>query len=172
MNVQKEKIEVHPPFFFSQEEEKKHFSKTLKQPISSSMYEKMKYGTKIHTLLQQLDLKHPDISSLSISKQEQEWLYQFLSSSLLSSIQEAQVFQEYHFLYAEEGILHEGIIDLMLIYNDHIDIIDYKLKEIEDEAYLEQLEGYYHYIALKTTKKIHLYLYSILEGIEKEIPIV
>ena len=29
----------------------------------------------------------------------------------------------------------------MFEYNDHIDIIDYKLKHVEDDAYLKQLNG-------------------------------
>jgi len=57
----------------------------------------------------------------------------------------------------------------MLIYDDHIDIIDYKLKHILDEAYLEQLNGYKIYIESKFKKKTNIYLYSILEDVLKEL---
>ena len=70
----------------------------------------------------------------------------------------------------EEGNqeLH-GIIDLMLVYDDHIDIIDYKLSNIYDDDYDEQLNGYYKYIQKKTDKKIHLYLYSLISGEYREV---
>ena len=56
----------------------------------------------------------------------------------------------------------------MLEYNDHIDIIDYKLKNIKDDAYKAQLNGYKNYIENTTKKQVNTYLYSILENkIEK-----
>ena len=51
----------------------------------------------------------------------------------------------------------------MLDYKDHVDIIDYKLKNTNDENYQKQLNGYYNYIKTKTNKPINLYLYSLLE---------
>ena len=56
----------------------------------------------------------------------------------------------------------------MLEYNNHIDIIDYKLKNIKDDAYKAQLDGYKNYIENPTKKQVNTYLYSILENkIEK-----
>ena len=52
----------------------------------------------------------------------------------------------------------------MLEYNDHIDIIDYKLKNIDDKKYIEQLTGYKNFIEYKTNKKVNLYLYSIIDS--------
>ena len=52
----------------------------------------------------------------------------------------------------------------MLEYEDKIFIIDYKLKNIEDNLYHEQLLGYKEYIKTKTNKDINLYLYSIIDG--------
>ena len=51
----------------------------------------------------------------------------------------------------------------MIEYNDSIDIIDYKLKNIKDEKYKDQLNGYKKYIESISDKKINLYLYSILD---------
>ena len=51
----------------------------------------------------------------------------------------------------------------MLEYNDHIDIIDYKLKNITDNAYKKQLNGYKEYIKNKTHKQVDTYLYSLLD---------
>ena len=39
-----------------------------------------------------------------------------------------------------------------------------KLKNIDDEEYLNQLEGYKNYIYNKTKKEVNIYLYSILDN--------
>ena len=52
----------------------------------------------------------------------------------------------------------------MFEYENYIDIIDYKLKNIDDEEYLKQLEGYKNYIYNKTKKEVNIYLYSILDN--------
>ena len=57
----------------------------------------------------------------------------------------------------------------MLEYQDHIDIIDYKLSNIEDTNYLKQLTGYKNYINSKTNKNVNIYLYSILTNELKKL---
>ena len=86
----------------------------------------------------------------------------------LKNIKNAQIYKEYEFVYEEENEKYHGIIDLMLIYPNHIDIVDYKLKNIIDENYINQLNGYKKYIENKTKRHVNTYLYSILgEKIEK-----
>ncbi len=65
-------------------------------------------------------------------------------------------------MYEENSTLHHGIIDLILEYQDHIDIIDYKLKKIDDDAYLKQLDGYKKYMEKIMNKTVNVYLYSIM----------
>ena len=48
-------------------------------------------------------------------------------------------------------------------------IIDYKLKNVEDEAYVSQLDGYKRYIEKLTGKRVNTYLYSILDGKIREV---
>ena len=64
--------------------------------------------------------------------------------------------------------LRHGIIDLMIENDDNIIIIDYKLKNIDDDAYKKQLEGYKEIIEKRSNKKIELYLYSILDETYKD----
>ena len=52
---------------------------------------------------------------------------------------------------------------------DEIIIVDYKLKNIEDENYRKQLSIYKEYIYSKTNKDVFIYLYSILNDNLKEI---
>ena len=74
-----------------------------------------------------------------------------------------EIYKEYEFIYTKEDTTYHGIIDLLLVYPNHISIIDYKLKNIDDEAYLKQLSGYLEYIKSITNKEVSIYLYSILD---------
>ena len=59
----------------------------------------------------------------------------------------------------------------MLMYEDKIFIVDYKLKNIDDEAYIKQLSVYYDYVKSISDKDVKLYLYSILDNKVKEIEV-
>ena len=75
-----------------------------------------------------------------------------------------KIFKEYEFIYEEDNTVSHGIIDLMIEYQDNIKIIDYKLKNVDDEGYLNQLMGYKKYIEKKSGKDVSIYLYSIING--------
>ena len=57
----------------------------------------------------------------------------------------------------------------MLEYDNYINIIDYKLKNINDIEYIKQLNGYKQYIEKISNKKVKIYLYSIIEDELKEV---
>ena len=57
----------------------------------------------------------------------------------------------------------------MIEKEDEMIIIDYKLKNIDDESYDNQLNGYRMFLSNKTKKEIKCYLYSILEEHYKEV---
>ena len=58
----------------------------------------------------------------------------------------------------------------MLIYDDHIDIIDYKLSHVDDEDYVKQVNAYRSYIkSISGNKKINVYILGILSGLIKEV---
>ena len=67
-------------------------------------------------------------------------------------------------IYEEDNITYHGIIDLLLVYKDDIKIVDYKLKNINDTAYLKQLNGYKSYIEKVFGKPTYIYLYSIIDN--------
>ena len=72
-------------------------------------------------------------------------------------------------MYEKNNNTYHGIIDLMLVYDDHIDIIDYKLSSIDDKNYDKQLKGYKNYIKEKTNLPISMYLYSINKDIFRKV---
>ena len=86
------------------------------------------------------------------------------SNYLLKNISNANIYKEYEFIYNKDNNEYHGIIDLMLEYDNNIKIIDYKLKNINDNAYLKQLNGYKNYIENTFNKDTSIYLYSILDN--------
>ena len=87
----------------------------------------------------------------------------------LNNLEDAKIYKEYEFNYKDSNNKYNGVIDLMLEYNDYIDIVDYKLKNIDDEAYKKQLLGYKSYIENISSKKVNVYLYSIIDETLKKI---
>ena len=66
-------------------------------------------------------------------------------------------------MYMENSVEMHGIIDLILQYNDHYSIVDYKTKVIDDDQYKKQLVGYKTYLQKVTRMKVDIYIYSILD---------
>ena len=136
--------------------ESKTYSKHTNELITEKIKANMEYGTKVHYELEVLDFNNPNTSDKNIIN--------FLESDLLKNISKGKIYKEYEFMYEKDNTINHGIIDLMIEYPDYIDIIDYKLKNIEDENYIKQLKGYKEYIENKTNKSVNLYLYSIIDN--------
>ena len=169
-NMQKidEEIKVIDyPIIKPKEHDEKHFSKESIKVIKKEQKDIMDFGTKIHYFLETLDLKNPNLDDIDTFYQEK--ITNFLNCDLLKNINDAKVYQEYEFVEEENGIMKHGVIDLMLEYSDHFDIFDYKLKNIDDDAYTLQLNGYRDYIKKITNKDVNIYLYSIMDSIYKKL---
>ena len=151
----------------SPELESKHFSKTTHTLIDKNTFDNMQLGLKVHEIFELLDFKNPDYSLIDDDFIKDK-VQKFLSSDILKDLAKAKIYKEHEFIYELDNIEYHGIIDLMMEYDDHIDIIDYKLNNIKDENYLNQLNGYKEYIKSISNKDINIYLYSIIgEKIEK-----
>ena len=121
----------------------------------------MKFGLKVHETLEYLDFKNPNLDLIDDSFIKGK-IEKFLSHPLLSNLENANIYKEYEFIYNDDKAEYHGIIDLMIEYEDKIDIIDYKLNNIKDENYLKQLNGYKDYISKISNKEINIYLYSVI----------
>ena len=144
-----------------------HFSKNLHELITIENTNNMEFGLEMHESLELIDFLNPDLSLIDNDFIKTK-INKFLNNPLLSNIDKANIYKEYEFIYEKDNTEYHGIIDLLLEYDDHIDIIDYKLNNIKDENYLKQLNGYKEYISTITNKTINIYLYSIIsETIEK-----
>lgn len=140
----------------------KSFSKKDNKLLTLEEYRNMNTGTELHEILELIDLKNPDYSILD-NEFYVDTVKKFLDNDITRNIKNAKIYKEYEFIYEKDNIKYHGIIDLMLEYDNHIDIIDYKLKNVLDDNYIKQLNGYKDYIKTKTNKDINLYLYSLLE---------
>ena len=141
--------------------EEKHFSKEKNMLSTKDEIKMMKYGTRIHEYLELIDYKNPNLSLIKDTFIKDK-IEKFLKNDLLKNIKDSNIYHEYEFYYEKDNINYHGIIDLMLEYDEHIDIIDFKLKSITDDNYKSQLYGYKNYIENITNKKVNTYLYSIL----------
>ena len=148
--------------------EDKHFSKESNKVSTKEEIKMMNYGTKIHEYLELIDYKNPNLSLIEDNFIKTK-IEKFLNNSLLKNIKDSNIYHEYEFFYEKDNTNYHGIIDLMLEYDSHIDIIDFKLKNVVDDNYKNQLNGYKNYIESITNKKVNTYLYSILNEDIKEI---
>ena len=156
-----DKVEVVEKEYKTTEIEENHFSKTTNKLYTKEEKNNMEYGTYVHYLLETTNFKEPDYTNLTDN--EITIIKNLLNNNIFKDINNANIFKEYEFIEETNTETKTGIIDLMLEYNDHIDIIDYKLKHIEDKAYINQLNGYKNYIHNLTNKPVSTYLYSILD---------
>lgn len=125
------------------------FSKKVENLITKEEYNNLKEGTKLHYIFETEDFENT----------HDPFVLKFLKHI---NTNYNNVYKEYEFIYEEDHTLKHGIIDLMLEYDDHIDIIDYKMKNIIDDNYLKQLDGYKKYVESISNKYTNIYLYSIL----------
>ena len=74
-----------------------------------------------------------------------------------------KIYKEYEFFDYENNTRLHGKIDLLLVGNDNAIIVDYKLQNTQDRAYLKQLNGYKKVIEKKLSIPVSCYLYSIID---------
>jgi ATP-dependent helicase/nuclease subunit A len=142
---------------------KDNASKDLNLDVDVS---KLNYGTHMHLLMEEVDFINKDTSFIK-DETERNRINKVLSNSLFSKINEAKIFKEYQFI--DEKNAKNGVIDLLLIYQDKAVIVDYKLKHIEDEAYKKQLEVYKNFVESKFKLSSSCYLLSLIDDEVKEV---
>lgn len=163
LNIIPDKLEVSEIKIDNIELEKTSFSKKTNKLITKEEKRKMDIGTKIHEILELIDFLTPDYSLIDDNFYRDK-VRKFLENNILKDKEKAKIYKEYEFIYSKDNTEYHGIIDLMLEYNNHIDIIDYKLKNTNDETYNNQLLGYKNYIENISNKEVNIYLYSIIDS--------
>ena len=163
-----EEINVKEIHIENEIEKEAHFSKESKGLISKESKSNMEYGTMIHEVFELIDFKNFNPKLI-----EDEFILnkvqKFLNNDLLKNVKQAEIYHEYEFEYKKDNTEYHGIIDLMLEYENNIDIIDFKLKNVKDENYVKQLNGYKDYIKDISNKNVNIYLYSIIDETMNQI---
>lgn len=136
-------------------------SKNLSLSVDDTI---LKIGERLHFELEMIDFLNPDYQI--IIPEDYKYIHMFINSSLIKNLNHPVFYKEYEFL--DDISNHRGIIDLLVIDEDKAYIIDYKLKNIADEEYRNQLYVYYQYVVNYFKLKARCYLYSILTGDTKE----
>ena len=142
-----------------EEIDKKHFSKNTHKLYTKEEKKNIELGLKMHSILENINFEKSNLNDLSDF--EKRKITSFINTGILKNAK--QIYKEYEFIYEENKEEYHGIIDLLLIKENENIIVDYKLKNTTDEAYLKQLNGYKKYIEGITNKKTNIYLYSILD---------
>ena len=157
-----DKIDVNEINIHNEVIDEEHFSKETHELLTKENRTNMRYGTHFHEVLELFDFKKKNYEVISeefiVNK-----IKHMLMNSIFNDIENANIYKEYEFYYSESNVNYHGIIDLMIEHDDHIDIIDYKLKNTTDSNYIKQLNGYKKYIESISEKNVNLYLYSILD---------
>ena len=138
----------------------RHFSKESHSLYTDEERNNIELGIRMHYIFEVTDFNKPDYNELNDN--EVVLLNKFLETKIYEGAKE--IYKEYEFYYNHDDVLEHGIIDLLLEFDDYNIIVDYKLKNTQDDAYLKQLDGYKTYIEKITNKKTITYLYSIIDG--------
>ncbi len=144
------------------------YSKETSNLVSKEEKYLMSVGRKVHEILEFMDFN--DLSYLDkVDKSIEKKIKAFLNSKIMENKLDCKMYKEYEFFDYDNMVLAHGIIDLLIEESDKITIIDFKLKNIDDSNYDNQLKGYKSYISKKCGKKVECFLYSILNENYREI---
>lgn len=145
--------------------DQQRISKELVELADPSLNQAIELGKKFHACLEVLDFTNIQIDELPVDDFMKNVLKKIIKTPVFQDIQNARTYHEHEFYFDN----YHGIIDLLCIYKDHIDIIDYKLANTSSEAYLRQLGIYKEYVSRHTNLPISCYLLSILKQEIKKV---
>lgn len=152
------KIEVNSINLDNELIENKHFSKVNDSLMNKEIDDNLKFGTFVHNIFETYDFNSNN-----------EYIKKLMKHDEFKNIFNAKIYKEHEIRYKKDNVIYHGFIDLLIEYDDYFDIVDYKLLNIDDSKYINQLNGYKEYIKNKYNKKVNIYLYSILTNELKKI---
>ncbi len=141
----------------------KRASKTLDESVNKELLE---FGSEIHYLLEITDFETKDLSHITKPFMKR-YINNVLSAKVFENVKNNEVLHEFPFFDEQNGV--NGVIDCLIKKEDEVDIVDFKLKHLDDEKYVLQLHTYYDYIKQITDLPIKMYLISAITGEVKEI---
>jgi len=164
-NLQKalKKIEIKQISLPSQLIEKRIASHEISEEVDQGVLD---FGTQLHQLLEVVDYEKKDLSFIR-DKRLAQCVSNVFMTSLFSNVKNENLRHEFKFYDAKNQI--HGVIDCLIMSQEEIKIVDFKLKNIDDEQYIKQLHAYRDYVRSISALPIRMYLISAMTGEEREI---
>lgn len=157
-------------FNFNQEKlEKIGYSKKMNALFEDEVKSAVELGIKYHALLEKIDYHNLQESIVNFPVKLKKAIEHLSETIVMKELKNPEFFQEYEFYQEIDELTYNGVIDLLIIDDDKVICLDFKLKNIDDSAYELQLQGYYNYLHDKLHKPIKLFLYSLMDCSLKEI---
>lgn len=145
----------------------KSFKKASKDADDEVNETTLDYGTHMHALLEIIDFDNLNLDIIK-NNYERNKIEKVVSLVNELKVQNTKIFKEYQFI--DDINNTSGIIDLLLVNDDKTIVIDYKLKNIDDPSYINQLKTYKDAMKNIFKKEVNeTYLLSINDGILKEV---
>ena len=155
-------LEIIPSIYNNTIKEKETYHKEGDYEKTEEELKLLEIGRNVHTLFERIDFNNNKLPYIE-DNYYKEKLTNFLNSSFMNNYKNYKKYQEYEFLYENSNKTYHGKIDLLLVGDNETIIIDYKLKNTKDKAYIDQLNGYKEVISNKLNLPTSCYLYSIID---------
>ncbi len=162
INSNIKELKIIPSVYDRTIKEKETYHKEEIEEKTKEEVRLLEIGKNIHILFERIDFINNKIPYIE-DNYLKEKLNNFLNSSFISKYKDYKKYQEYEFIYKNSNKTYHGIIDLLLVSDKEVIIIDYKLKNTNDKAYIDQLNGYMEVISNKLKLPTSCYLYSIID---------
>lgn len=160
-------LEIIPSIYDNNIKENETYHKDSNIEKTEEEMKLLEIGRNVHTLFERIDFTNNKLPYIE-DNYYKEKLTKFFNSDFMNEHNEYKKYQEYEFLYQNCNKTYHGKIDLLLVGDKESIIIDYKLKNTKDKAYIDQLNGYKEVISNKLNLPTSCYLYSIIdENFEK-----
>ncbi len=166
-------------FSFDESEDFLHFAyqKTAKEKIAPSSLEKhdlalnlnfqnaTSFGTKMHEVMEKIDLEQADLQQFKLSSLEKEMLASIFLDPIFQKALKGLVQREYSFYLKKDTQIIHGFMDFVSFLADEVIIIDYKTDHINEEdvfqkTYRDQLKMYQKVLQDAGYQNIKTYIYS------------
>lgn len=139
-----------------------HASKKADDNVNEELIKK---GEKLHYLLELVDFSTKNVDFIK-DDNDKKLIQKVIHNNVFNISGLKQIIHEY--AYEDDGV--SGVIDCLVIGEDEIRIIDFKLKNIDDSNYDKQLRTYKRYISkIANNKLIKMYLLSIVNNELREV---
>ncbi len=160
-------LEIIPSIYDNNIKENETYHKDSNIEKTEEEMKLLEIGRNVHTLFERIDFTNNKLPYIE-DNYYKEKLTKFFNSDFMNEHNDYKKYQEYEFLYQNCNKTYHGKIDLLLVGDKESIIIDYKLKNTKDKAYIDQLNGYKEVISNKLNLPTSCYLYSIIdENFEK-----